>query len=103
MKIQINYGDIEGSEALTGHVTRAVEAVLSRFADRLTRVEVHLRDDRQKRKGPDDKRCTMEARPAGDKPLAVQARGPDIYDAARECAEKLERAVARRFERQQSR
>jgi ribosomal subunit interface protein len=101
MKIQINYGDIEGSEALTEHVTQVIEAAASRFADRITRIEVHLRDDKQKRRGPDDKRCTMEARPAGDDPLAVEARGRDIYAAARECAEKLQRAVTRRFERRQ--
>ncbi len=103
MKIQINYGDIDGSDALAERVTQAIEAALARFNDRITRVEVHLRDDKQKRRGPDDKRCLMEARPAGDSPLAVEARGDDIYDAVKTCADRLERAVARKFERQQSR
>lgn len=103
MKIQINFGDVDGSDALEAHVTEAIETALSRFTDRITRVEVHLRDDKQKRRGPDDKRCTMEARPAGDKPLAVDARHRDIYDAATECAAKLQRAVAHRFERQDER
>lgn len=103
MKIQINYGDVEGSEALASRVTETIETALSRFRDRITRIEVHLRDDKQKRRGPDDKRCTMEARPAGDKPLAVEARDRDLYEAVRECADKLQRAVARRFERQADR
>ncbi|MBT8484001.1 MAG: ribosomal subunit interface protein [Phycisphaerales bacterium] len=101
MKIQVNYGDIRGNDTLTAHVTQAVEAALSRYADRVTRVEVHLHDDKQKRRGPDDKRCTMEARPAGGRPLAVEARSGDISAAASDCAEKLQRAVARDFERRQ--
>lgn len=101
MKIQINFGDIEGSTALTEHVTNSVETTLSRFADRITRVEVHLRDDKQGRRGPDDHRCVMEARPAGDQPLAVDAKGGDIYDAVRDCAEKLGRAVSHRFDRRE--
>lgn len=103
MKIQINYGDVAGSDALASRVTEVTENALSRFDDRITRVEVHLRDDKQKRRGADDKRCTMEARPANDKPLAVEARHGDLYEAVRECAEKLQRAVARRFERQNER
>ncbi len=102
MKILINYGDIDGSDALGEHVTECIDAALARFTDRITRVEVHLRDDKQKRRGPDDKRCTMEVRPAGDKPLAVEARAGDIYVAATECAEKLQRAVTRRFERNET-
>lgn len=103
MKVQINHGDVEGSDALANRVTEAIEIALSRFGDRITRVEVHLRDDKQKRRGPDDKRCTIEARPAGDKPLAVEARHHDLYQAVKDCADKLQRAVARRFERQNER
>ena len=101
MKIQINYGDVEGSDALAEHVTQAVEAALERFVDRITRVEVHLRDDKQKRSGPDDKRCLIEARPAGDAPLAVEARAGDIYEAVKACTSRLERAVAHKFDRRQ--
>ncbi len=99
MKVQVNYGDIESSEALQAHVQSCVDGAVERFGERITRVEVHLRDDKQKRGGPDDMRCTMEARPAGGDPLAVDARGGDIYAVVKDCAGKLERAVARRFER----
>lgn len=99
MKIQVNYGDIDSSEALAEHVEQAVEAALRRFADQVTRVEVHLRDDKQKRRGPDDKRCMMEVRLAGENPLAVESRARDIYEAVRDCAAKLERAVTRKLER----
>ncbi len=76
MQIQINYGDIDGSDALGEAVEKAVHKELANVADRITRVEVHLRDDKQKRRGPDDKRCLMEARIASERPLAVEGRGP---------------------------
>lgn len=99
MHIQINYGDVERSDAISDHVTRSAETALKHFAERVTRVEVHLRDDKRKRRGPDDNRCLMEARLAGEQPLAVEARASDIYDAVKQCADKLERAVARKLER----
>ena len=99
MKVQINFGDIETSQTLADHVMQAIERALVRFADRVTRIEAHLRDDKKKRRGPDDHRCLLEARLAGDKPLAVEARADDIYKAVTECAEKLGRAVERRVER----
>ncbi len=101
MKIQINYGDFEHSDALSEHVTQSVEAALSLVADRITRVEVHLRDDKKNRRGPDDHRCLMEARLAGEQPLAVEDRAGDIYLAVKQCAEKLKRAVTRKIERSQ--
>ncbi len=99
MKIQINYGDVQGSDSLEEHVTESVESALRLFADRVTRVEVHLRDDKQKRRGPDDNRCLMEYRLAGEKPDTVEARAGDIYEAVKSCADKLERAVTHKLER----
>ena len=100
MQIQVNFGDIDHSDPVAEHVNASVESALARFADRITRVEVHLRDDKSGRKGPDDHRCLMEARLAGEKPLAVDAKAMDIYQAISECAAKLEHAVRRKVERQ---
>lgn len=99
MQLQINYADIDGSDALSEHVSQAVEKALKPVNDQVTRVEVYLHDDRQKRRGPDDKRCTMEARLAGTQPLAVEAREDDIYKAVDNSAGKLERAVRRKIGR----
>lgn len=99
MQIQINYGDIDNSDSLSDHVEQALGKELEHVSRRLTRVEVHLRDDKQKRRGRDDKRCTMEARIAGEQPLAVEARSHDIYLATSDAAAKLARAVTRRLER----
>lgn len=102
MMIQINYGDVQVSDAVSEHVTASVEDAMRLHADRVTRVEVHLRDDKKQRRGPDDNRCQMEVRLAGEQPMSVEARSGDIYDAVRQCAEKMRRAVARKLDRQQS-
>jgi len=99
MQIEISYGDLETSAALTEHVENAVNKAMAHVNDRVTRVEVHLRDDKQKRRGPDDHRCMMEARIAGEQPLAVEAKGEDIYKVVTEAAGKVERAVTRRLEK----
>ncbi|MHC4995486.1 MAG: HPF/RaiA family ribosome-associated protein [Planctomycetota bacterium] len=99
MQLQINYGDIQNSESLSDHTEKHVNKSLGHLSNHVTRVEVHLHDDKQKRHGPDDKRCTMEARIANKQPLAVEARGEDIYSAVNRCAAKMARAVGRKIHR----
>ncbi len=99
MHIQINFGDIDGSDALRDRVTQKVEHVLQHVADRITRVEVHLRDDNAGKAGSHDKRAVMEARPAGHDPIAVEHNGEDIYKVIDETAQKLGRAVKSKLER----
>ncbi len=99
MQIQINFGDVNHSDALNDHVHKEIETALKLFAERITRVEVHLRDDKQNRRGPDDKRATLEARIAGEQPLAVEAKSDDIYKAVTDAAGKLGRAVERKIAR----
>jgi hypothetical protein len=73
MKIQVNTDhNVEGSEALVLMVEAEVQSALERFVDRLTRVEVHLGDENGEKDGSGaDKRCMLEARPAGMQPVAV--------------------------------
>jgi ribosome-associated translation inhibitor RaiA len=72
MQIQVNTDhNIEGHETLIANVRSAVERALDRFSDRITRVEVHLSDQNGDKGGPNDKRCTMEARLEGRQPMAV--------------------------------
>ncbi|WP_317898512.1 HPF/RaiA family ribosome-associated protein [Aurantibacillus circumpalustris] len=44
---------------------------LSRYSDHITRLEVHLSDENGSKSGVNDKRCLLEARLAGRKPIAV--------------------------------
>ncbi len=99
MQINVSCGEGTLTPAMESHVTDRVNHALKHVAPRVTRVEVHLRDDKQQRHGPDDKRCVMEARIAGKKPLVVSDKTDDLYEAVRLAAEKLGRAVTRSIER----
>lgn len=44
---------------------------LKRYSDHITRLEVHLSDENGNKGGVNDKRCLLEARLAGRKPIAV--------------------------------
>ncbi|MEM1098359.1 MAG: HPF/RaiA family ribosome-associated protein [Planctomycetota bacterium] len=103
MQIQINYGDIDGSPALQERVEDRLEHALQHVAARVTRVEVHLRDDNAGKAGSNDKRAVMEARPAGFDPITVDHAGDDIYGVIDEAAGKLGRAVKKLFEKADAR
>lgn len=103
MQIQINFGDVDASPSLRERAEKAIEHRLEHLAPRITRVEVHLRDDNAGKAGKDDKRCVMEARPANHQPIAVEHRGDDLYKVIDETADKLSRAVRSRLERAETR
>ncbi|HZT01692.1 MAG TPA: HPF/RaiA family ribosome-associated protein [Steroidobacteraceae bacterium] len=86
---------IVGGEDLTERVQGVVEGRLERFEGRITRVEVHLNDLNSLKLGERDKRCMMEARVGGLKPIAVSHEAPTLTEAIHMAADKLERAVAR--------
>jgi len=94
MKIQINTdNNIEGSDELTQQTQVAVESALERFAQRITRVEVHLSDENSSHKGGTDKRCVMEARLEGMQPVAVTDQAENMEQAVNGAADKLEKLV----------
>ncbi|HEU5300699.1 MAG TPA: ribosomal subunit interface protein [Acidimicrobiia bacterium] len=81
---------VEGSAELTREVEAEVDSALSRFGVRLTRVEVHLGDENAGKHGADDKRCTVEARPSGMKPVAVTHHAATSVEALRGALRKLQ-------------
>ena len=98
MQIQINTdANIEGSEAVGAQIRRTVERVLSRFDDRITRVEVHLSDQdgptRGDTGGQKDKRCVMEARLEGRQPVAATHQEATVDQAVQGAADKLARII----------
>lgn len=94
MEVLVNTdSSVQGHEALANDVEQVVRQTLSRFADRLTRVEVHLSDENAQKHGADDKRCLMEARIAGRAPTAVSHHAADLPKAVTGAAEKLRRAL----------
>jgi ribosome-associated translation inhibitor RaiA len=84
---------IVGSRELTERVQGVLEGRLERFAARVTRVEVHLSDLNSNKLGERDKRCLMEARVGGLKPIAVSHEAPTLTEAIHVAADKLERAL----------
>lgn len=72
MKILFNTDkNVTGSEDLIASSTSLISEELSRFRHQITRVEVHLSDEDGNKDGLNDKRCMVEARLAGMKPIAV--------------------------------
>ena len=100
MKIQVNTdSNIDGNDELTQRVEAEFETVLSRFGDRLTRVEVHLRDDVAGRSDGTDIRCLVEARPARQQPVAVTHHAATPEEAYSGAAQKLKNLLESSFGR----
>lgn len=88
---------VKGSAGLETHVTQMVDSKLSRFYARLTRVDVHLSDVNADKKGGDDKRCTIEARPASLKPVSVTAAAATVEKAVAATVTKMKNLLDTRF------
>jgi ribosome-associated translation inhibitor RaiA len=100
MHVQLNTDhNIKGNERLEDLVRGTVEAHLERFANRVTRVEVHLKDANRHKGGDSDKHCTMEARVNGLKPIAVNHHAGNVDEAYEGAAAKLERSLDNTFGR----
>jgi ribosome-associated translation inhibitor RaiA len=101
MLIQVNTdSQISGSRQLIDQVEAVVEGTLGRFADRITRIEVHITDESSSSKSSDnDKRCVIEARLSGRRPISTSHRGASLEQAVEGAANKLERTLTRTFER----
>ncbi len=100
MQVQINTDDnVEGRDALARLVEAEVDATLGRFGGRLTRMEVHLSDENAGRAGAADKRCLMEARPAGRQPVAVTHQAATLEEAYGGAAKKLRKLLEGTFGR----
>jgi ribosome-associated translation inhibitor RaiA len=72
---------------------------LSRFRERLTRVELHLSDENAHKGGQDDKRCMMEARIKGQQPIVVTNQAASMNEAVSGALDKLKRSVESALER----
>ncbi len=98
MQVQVNTDhNVKGSERLRLHVQSSVEASLGRFGEKITRVEIHLSDDNGDRTRGDDKRCLLEARPAGLQPVVVTHVGGTIDEAVDGAVEKMEKLLDSTF------
>lgn len=94
MQIVVNTDNqIEGRESLQFKVEAEIRDAVGRFEEDITRVEAHLGDVNAGKSGEADKRCALEARPAGRKPVAVEHRAASLEEAYEGAAEKLARLL----------
>jgi hypothetical protein len=100
VRIQINSDkniavDTRVTEFIEGETNRA----LKRFAGKLTRVEFHLSDVNSHKFGTHDKRCLVEARPAGHRPLTASNAAATVPAAVGGVLIKLRSALQTLFGR----
>ncbi|WP_324828523.1 HPF/RaiA family ribosome-associated protein [Qipengyuania zhejiangensis] len=98
MQVQFNSdSSVMGTENVATRIEAQVREKLSRFEDRLTRLEIHVRDENARKGGADDKACVIEARPRSGAPLSVTAHAADVDTAARVAGTKLAKLLDRQF------
>ena len=78
---------------MADQIRGVVESALSRMSDHITRVEVHLTDERGPKSGKNEKRCMMEARLEGRQPIAVTDEAATLDLAVNDAADKLARLI----------
>lgn len=94
MQVQVHTDNkIQGGESLAQWIQEEATARLGRFRESITRVEVFLTDVDAGKSGANDKRCRLEARPAGRQPVTVTADADKVADAFTGAVEKMARAL----------
>jgi ribosome-associated translation inhibitor RaiA len=94
MQVQINSDNtISMHNKLSDSIGAYILNVLNRFDPYLTRVEVHLTGEANKKSGPRDKRCLLEARPKHHPSLIASAESTDIDTAFAGASAKLHRLL----------
>jgi ribosome-associated translation inhibitor RaiA len=95
MQIQVNTGSqTSGSADWSSDIEAVIEDKLGRFADRITRAEVHLNDENSASKqGGNDKRCQIEVRIAGMQPISVTDHADSHDEALHGAADKMVRLL----------
>lgn len=90
MQFQFNTDhNIHGDDRLSEVAETVVSTALGHLTDRLSRIEVHLADVNAQKGGPDDIRCTIEARPEGMQPQTVTHSDANVEAALRGGAKKI--------------
>ena len=100
MQIQFNTdNNVHAGEELIGRLDAELQSTLARFSDHITRVEVHLGDESGRGSDGNDKRCVLEARPAGQQPVAVTHHAASVAEACSGAAKKLENLLESKYGR----
>jgi ribosome-associated translation inhibitor RaiA len=95
MQVQVNHDNhVHIGEQVSERLTQVLESSLSQFAERITRIEMHLGDENAGKHGDSDKRCMLEARLKNLAPIAVTHQAESLQLAFEGALEKLDRALS---------
>jgi ribosomal subunit interface protein len=94
MQVQVNHDDhVPGREAMERKIAQMIQGELDRYAEHITRVEVHLSDANAEKLADDGKRCLIEARVAGHGQLTASHQTGDMRAAIDGAVDKLLRVL----------
>ncbi len=94
MTIQFNTDNkVTLSEERRAPLISLISEELIRFSNQITRVEVHLSDENGDKEELNDKRCMIEVRLAGMKPIAVTNHANTHEQAVEGAVEKLKTSL----------
>ena len=103
MTIQFNTDkNIASNERTASYLNSMILDSLDRFSDNITRIEVHLSDENSTKSVGNDKRCTLEARLEGLKPIAVTNNSDTVEKSVRGAIDKLVGLLDKTLERQRT-
>lgn len=95
MLIQVNTDDnIDQADVSIEQIEATVKSLLERFAEQVTRVEIHLSDENSDKKfGTADMRCLLAVRVEGLQPQAVTDSAATVEQAVDGAARKMKRSL----------
>ncbi|MFT6749775.1 MAG: hypothetical protein ACJAQ1_001730 [Flavobacterium sp.] len=100
MQIQVNTDNhVEGSARLSSYITDEIKTSLSRFDDKITRIEVHLKDENGDKFGLNDKKCLIEIRVANLQPMVVTDHSDTLEKAYHLAIAKAKKVLTTTFEK----
>ncbi len=103
MIVQINTDkNVEGHARLETYISEELTKTLSRFEDKVTRVEVHFGDENGDKSGFNDKRCLIEVRPATMQPVAVTNHSDSTEKAFQGALDKIKKVLETTFEKKRA-
>lgn len=94
MIIQFNTDKtVSGNDRGSNYFTDLIQNDLERFSSHVTRVEVHLSDEKGNKEGNKDIRCLMEARIEGHQPIVVTCQENSVEKSVSEALVKLKASL----------
>lgn len=91
---------IDVSEDLARSIQDRIQDRLSRFGQRIQRIDVHLNDINSVKFEVNDKECVLQIRATRRSPVTVSDRAPSSALAVEGAAEKAARLLAAAFEQE---